>query len=292
MLAGVAHFPTDYSILPNELGPALEERGYESIWVAEHSHIPLSRKSPWPGGAELPKMYYDTYDPFVWLSVLSSHTTTLKLATGICLVAQRDPIHTAKEVASLDRLSGGRFLFGVGAGWNEDEMNNHGTELHGRFKLMRERVAAMKEIWTQNEAEFHGDRVDFDPMMSWPKPLSDPHPPVHVGGAFPGGARRAVKWGHGWIPINRGDASSLADEVSEMRQMASDAGRDPADIEVSIYYAPADPAVLTALAEAGVDRVCFNLPSVQADEALPALDAGIAALEVACLLYTSDAADE
>jgi len=228
-------------------------------------------------------MYYDTFDPFVWLSVLSAHTSTLNLATGICLVAQRDPIHTAKEVASLDRLSGGRFLFGVGAGWNEDEMNNHGTQLHGRFKLMRERVGAMKQIWTQTKAEYHGDLVDFDPMMSWPKPLTEPHPPVHVGGSFPGGARRAVEWGNGWIPINRGDASSLGEEVTQMRQMATDAGRDPHEIEVSVYYAPADPEALTGLAEAGVDRVCFNLPSVAEDEALEALDAGMAALTAAGL---------
>jgi probable F420-dependent oxidoreductase len=277
MKPGIAHFPTDYSIAPSELGPALEERGYESIWVAEHSHIPVSRKSEWPGGGDLPKMYYDTYDPFVWLTMLAAHTSTLRVGTGICLVAQRDPIHTAKEVASLDRLSGGRFLFGVGAGWNEDEMNNHGTELHGRFKLMRERVAAMKEIWTSTEAEYHGDRVDFDPLMMWPKPLTQPHPPIHVGGSFPGGARRAVEWGNGWIPIGGRGGDDLAASIRQMREMATEAGRDPDEIEVSIYYAPADVDALQALAAAGVDRVAFNLPSVATAEALESLDASMEA---------------
>jgi len=277
MKPAIAHFPTDYSISPSELGPALESRGFESLWAAEHSHIPSSRKTPHPSGADLPKRYYDTYDPFVWLTALAGHTTTLKLATGICLVIQRDPIHTAKSVSSLDRLSGGRFMFGVGAGWNEDEMNNHGTEAEGRFKLMRERVQAMKEIWTNHEAEYHGDRVDFDPMLQYPKPLTKPHPPIHVGGSFPGGARRAVAWADGWIPIPGRAEGTLAEQVASMRQQAYDAGRDPDWIEVTIYFASTDEATLHEYAEAGVDRVAFDLPSVAGAEALESLDASMEA---------------
>lgn len=283
MKAGIAHFPTDYSIPPSLLGPALEERGFESIWVAEHSHIPVARKTPYPGGGDLPKRYYDTFDPFIWLTALAGHTNDLILGTGICLVIQRDPIHTAKQTASLDRLSGGRFHFGVGAGWNEDEMNDHGTELDGRFKLMKERVGAIKAMWSEHEAEYHGDLVNYDPMFINPKPLQQPHPPVHVGGSFPGGARRAVEWGNGWIPIaGRGDGT-LAEQIVAMRQMAEDAGRDPDGIDVSIYFAPADPGYLTELAEAGVTRVAFDLPSVAGAEALQTLDNAVAAMQTAGL---------
>ena len=161
---GVCFFPTAYAISPLELGPALEERGFESVWLAEHSHIPASRTSPWPGGPDLPQMYYDTLDPFVTLGAMAATTTTLRLGTGITLVIQRDPIHTAKEVASLDVLSGGRVLFGVGAGWNLEEMADHGTDPDRRFGLMRERVEAMKAVWTSEVAEYHGDQVGFDPM--------------------------------------------------------------------------------------------------------------------------------
>ncbi len=283
MKFGVAHFPTSYSIAPAVLGPALEERGYESIWVAEHSHIPTSRKTPAPGGGELAQRYHDTLDPFVFLSALATHTEKLLLGTGICLVVQRDPIHTAKSCASLDQLSGGRFHFGVGAGWNEDEMNDHGTELVGRFKLLRERVGAIKAMWTEDEPSYSGDMVHLAPMTINPKPLQKPHPPIHVGSSYPGGARRAVEWGNGWIPIPGRGEGTIAEQISGMGQMAEDAGRDPAEIEVSIYFAPPDPAKLTEYAEAGVTRVAFDLPSVDGPEALTALDAGIAAMEEAGL---------
>lgn len=268
---------------PSELGPALEERGFESIWVAEHSHIPSSRKTPHPSGKPLPQRYYDTLDPFVFLTALAAHTTDLLLGTGICLVIQRDPIHTAKSAASLDQLSGGRFLFGVGGGWNEDEMNDHGTELEGRFKLLKERVGAIKAMWTEDEPEYRGDRVNLPPMQINPKPLQKPHPPIHVGSAFPGGARRAVEWGSGWIPIPGRGGGTIADQIATMRQMATDAGRNPDEIEVTIYFASKDPAVLTEYAEAGVDRVSFDLPSVAGDEALSSLDEAVAALEAAGL---------
>ncbi len=280
---GVAHFPTTYSIAPNDLGPALEERGFESIWVAEHSHIPTSRKTPAPSGGDLAQRYHDTLDPFVFLSALAGSTTNVLLGTGICLVAQRDPIHTAKSTASLDYLSGGRFHFGVGAGWNEDEMNDHGTQLHGRFKLMRERVAAIKAMWTQETPSYSGDLVNLPPMTINPKPTQQPHPPIHVGGSYPGGARRAVEWGNGWIPIPGRGEGTIAEQIAGMRAMAEDAGRDPAEIEVSIYFAPTDPAKITEFAEAGVDRLAFDLPSVAAPEAIAALDAAMAAVEAAGL---------
>src|SRR5215470_3421696 len=189
---GGAMFFTDYSMSAPELARALEERGFESVWAPEHSHIPLSRKSPFPGGGDVPKRYYDVMDPFVTLTAAAMATKTLKVATGICLVVQRDPIQTAKLVASIDQVSGGRFLFGIGAGWNAEEMEDHGTAFKTRFKLMHERVDAMRAIWTQSKPAYRGEFVNFDPMMTWPKPVQKPHPPVLVGGNFPHGARRAL----------------------------------------------------------------------------------------------------
>ena len=182
---GAAIFFTDYSMGPVELGRALEERGFESLWAPEHSHIPLSRRSPFPQGGDLPKKYYDVMDPFVTLSAAAAATTRLRVGTGICLVVQRDPIQTAKEVATLDQVSGGRFLFGIGAGWNAEEMADHGTEFGSRFKVMQERVEAMRAIWTKSKPEYSGEHVRFPPMMTWPKPAQKPHPPVIVGGAYP-----------------------------------------------------------------------------------------------------------
>ena len=189
---GALMFFTDYAIPATEFAQALEARGFESVWAPEHSHIPTSRKSPWPGGGELPKVYYEAMDPFVSLTAAAVATKTLKVATGVCLVQQRDPIQTAKLVGSIDQVSGGRFLFGVGGGWNAEEMADHGTEFRTRFKLMRESIEAMKEIWTKTKAEYHGEMVDFPEMMAWPKPVQKPHPPILVGGAFPHAARRAA----------------------------------------------------------------------------------------------------
>jgi len=271
VLYGAAIFPTDYSMHPAELGRALEERGFESLWVAEHSHIPAERVTPWPGGADLPKMYYDVADPFVALSMAAATTTTLKLATGICLVVQRDPIQTAKQVASLDLYSGGRFLFGVGGGWNAEEMANHGTAFEGRWKLLRERIEAMKAIWTESAAEYHGEHVDFDAIHQWPKPVQKPHPPIHVGGAAPGGARRAVRYGDGWIPL-AGRGGDILDALPTLAREADEAGRDVDEIEVSVYFGPTDEAGLERLRDGGVDRVVFGLPPAGDDELLPLLD--------------------
>ena len=188
---GASMFFTDYSMTSVELAQALEARGFESVWAPEHSHIPTSRRSPFPGGGDLPKQYYDVMDPFVTLTAAAMATKALKIGTGVCLINQRDPIQTAKQVASIDQISGGRFLFGVGNGWNEDEMANHGTAFASRHKLARERVEAMKVIWTESKAEYHGEFVNFEPMMTWPKPVQKPHPPIIVGGALPHAARRA-----------------------------------------------------------------------------------------------------
>jgi len=226
---GAAMFMTDYAMTPAELGRALEERGFESLWAPEHSHIPLSRTSPWPGGGDLPKQYYDVMDPFVTLTAAAAATKTLKIGTGVCLANQRDPIQTAKLVASIDQVSAGRFLFGIGVGWNAEEMANHGTVFETRAKLVRERVEAMKAIWTTSKPEYHGEFVNFDPMMTWPKPLQTPHPPIIVGGAFPHGARRAIRYGNGWIPLagRPGQYGDVFDYVPKFRAMLSEAGRTP-----------------------------------------------------------------
>src|SRR3954463_10842836 len=202
MEIGAAIFFTDYSITPTELAVALEERGFDSLWVAEHSHIPVSRRFTHPQGeTALTKEYFDVMDPFVTLSAAAAVTTHLKLGTAVCLIIQRDTIQTAKLVASLDQVSKGRFLFGIGCGWDQDEMEDHGAGYAKRFKKMREQIEAMKAIWTENKPEYHGEIVDFPPMMTWPKPVQKPHPPVILGGAFPHAARRAIRYGNGWVPI-------------------------------------------------------------------------------------------
>jgi len=274
---GAAIFFTDYSIGPAELGRALEQRGFESLWAPEHSHIPLSRRSPFPQGGELPKKYYDVMDPFVTLSAAAAATTRLRVATGICLVVQRDPLQTAKQVASLDQVSVGRFPFGIGAGWNAEEMDDHGTAFESRFAVMRERVEAMKAIWTQSKPAYDGRHVKFPPMMTWPKPVQKPHPPVIVGGAFPHGARRAIAYGDGWVPHARrpayGDVLGL---LPEFRKLAVEAGRDPATLPITIFGVPEDAELIKRYRDAGVARLVFNLPPAKADAVLPVLDRVVA----------------
>ncbi len=270
---GAAIFFTDYSMTPVDLARALEERGLDSLWAPEHSHIPLSRRSPFPQGGEVPKKYYDVMDPFVTLAAAGAATTRLKLATGICLVVQRDPIQTAKSVATLDQVSGGRFLFGVGAGWNAEEMADHGTDFTSRFDVMRERIEAMKAIWTKSKPEYHGAFVDFPPMMTWPKPVQKPHPPVIVGGAYPYGARRALAYGDGWVPHARRPAyGDVLTKLPEFAAMLKEAGRDPATMPVTVFGVAEDRDLVARYRDAGVARVVFNLPPAKADEVLPLLD--------------------
>ena len=267
---GAMMFMTDYSISAVDLARALEERGFESLWNPEHSHIPLSRKTPFPGGGELPKMYYDAMDPFVTLTAAAAVTKKLKLGTGVCLVIQRDTIQTAKLVASLDQVSGGRFLFGIGGGWNQEEIENHATVFVTRMRKMREQIEAMKAIWTENQAEYHGEIVDFGPMMTWPKPVQKPHPPVILGGAFPWAARRAIRYGDGWYP---NAASGNPEEyMPAFRKMAEEAGRDPASLPVTLGGAPEDADKLKRFRDLGAARVNVTLMSEKADAILPILD--------------------
>lgn len=268
MQIGLAMFCTDYAIAPTELAVALEERGFESLWLPEHSHIPLGRDSEWPQGGELPKKYFDVMDPFVLLGAVAAVTTTLKIGTGICLVPQRDPIQTAKEIATVDQISNGRFLFGIGAGWNRDEMENHGTVFKTRHKLMREKIEAMRAIWTQTKAEYHGDMVDFGPMMTWPKPIQQT-PPVLVGGEFPYGARRALAYGDGWLPHAKRPTYTLLEKLPEFRAMEKEAGRS---IPITAFGAEHDPDAWAAYADAGVDRIVLSIDSESADVVLPKLD--------------------
>jgi probable F420-dependent oxidoreductase len=273
MKFGASMFFTDYSITPAQMATAMEERGFDTLWAPEHSHIPVSRKTPFVLGGDLPKRYYDVMDPFVTLSVAAAVTRTLRLGTGVCLVAQRDPIQLAKLVASIDQVSNGRFLFGIGNGWNQDEMENHGTVFATRHKLARERIEATKEIWTKSKAEYHGEFVNFDPVMAWPKPVQKPFPPILVGGAFPYSARRAIRYADGWMPqVTNAKAAPLTDVIPRFRQMAEEAGRDPASLTIIIGAQPPDRGLIERYAALGVEMVYPSLPSEPADKILPMLD--------------------
>jgi probable F420-dependent oxidoreductase len=264
MKFGISTFVTDEGIAPGTLATAIEERGFDSLFIAEHTHIPLSRKSPWPGGAELPRKYYRTLDPFVTLTAAATTTERLLLGTGVALVVERDPLITAKEVASLDLISGGRMIFGVGVGWNREEMENHGTDPRTRGKLMNERLRAMIEIWTKDEAEFHGQYVDFDPVASWPKPVQKPYPPIYVGGgrqAFD----RIAEFGDAWLP-NRMPPDKLEPILGELREVA---GRD---VPVTVFGATGELEDVEAYARLNVERVLLNLPTLPEDGTLDHLD--------------------
>ena len=259
MHLGLTNFFTADSADVRDVARAAEESGFESLWVPEHTHIPVSRRSPYPGGGELPREYASTLDPFVALTAAAAVTTTLRLGTGVCLVVERDPITLAKEVASLDLLSGGRFLFGIGGGWNLEEMANHGTEPRTRWRLLRERVLAMKRIWTEDEAEYHGRFVDFDPIWSWPKPAQRPHPPIIIGGDGDHTLERVVEYGDEWMPIAGRRETPLPERIAELNALAAAAGRGP--IPVTVFWARPDQGALERYAEAGVHRCIFALPS-------------------------------
>jgi probable F420-dependent oxidoreductase len=277
MKFGVAMFPTDDAVDPAALATLVEERGFDSLFFPEHTHIPVSRRTPWPGGGELPAMYSRTLDPFVALTAAAIATKRLKVGTGICLVIERDPIVTAKEVASLDLVSGGRFLFGVGAGWNEEEMENHGTDPRRRFGILRERIEAMKAIWTQDEASYHGRYVDFDPLWSWPKPVQKPHPPVLIGGNGPKVLDRVVAFGDEWYPNRIGDDEAFLGRLGELRERAREAGRDP--IPVTLAAMPSSPEMQQRFAEAGVHRFVWWLRPESRNEVERQLDAYAEAAE-------------
>jgi len=270
MLFGVFMFPTEYTIKVVDLARASEDLGFESLWVPEHTHIPVARKSPWPGGAELPREYSHTLDPFLALSAAAAVTTRLRLGTGVCLVIEKDPIVTAKEVATLDLLSDGRFLFGVGGGWNLEEMADHGTDPATRWKVMRERILAMKQIWTEEEATFHGRHVNFERIWSWPKPIQRPHPPVIVGGNGPRTLRRVVEYGDEWAPII-GRGPDLIPRFAELGELAAAAGRPPIPITVFAFGRP-NPEWVAQYQAAGASRYIFGLPAAPTETVLPILE--------------------
>jgi probable F420-dependent oxidoreductase len=276
MKFGVAIFPTRKVQPPGEIARLAEERGFECLLFPEHTHIPASRVSPYPGGGELPEWYAETFDPFVACTAAAAATERLLIGTGICLVIERDPIVTAKEVASVDVLSGGRFLFGVGAGWNVEEMADHGTDASRRFGVMRERIEAMKAIWTEDEASYSGKYVEFERIWSWPKPAQQPHPPVLVGGNGPRVLDRVLAFGDEWMP-NRMADEDLAARVAELGSRAADAGRDPIPVTV-VGYSP-DPAGFERLARAGVSRIVFWLPQESAGAVLEGFDRYVGAIE-------------
>ena len=271
MHKGVFFFPTDYAIEVPELAQELENRGFESLFLCEHTHIPTSRRSPFPGGGELPRHYIRTHDPFVALSFAAAVTKNLKLGTGICLVIQRDPIVTANTIASLDMLSGGRFIFGAGGGWNLEEMENHGTDPETRFKLLRERLLAMKAMWTEEEASFRGDYVNIEPSWCYPKPVQTPHPPIILGGETVHTLRRVVEFCDGWLP-RAAPAGAPEETMAKLKAVADEAGRDMSTLSVTVFRPQPARETVDAYEAAGATRVLLEMPSVARDDALKKLD--------------------
>jgi len=269
---GVLMFPTDYAIQPIPLAKAAEERGFESLWFPEHTHIPASRRSPWPGGPELPKEYWHTHDPFVALAAAAAVTTRLKVATGICLVVERDPIQLANEVASLDVISGGRLILGIGAGWNAEEMENHGIPFAQRWKILREKVLAMRAIWTQENAEYHGEHVRFDPIWAWPKPLQPGGPKIVLGADSKWAPARVADYCDGWMPIANRRPEKLGERLQEVRRAWAEKGRDPNALDLSIFGVPPSEEAAAQWIALGFRRVVFSLPPEGPDTVLPLLD--------------------
>jgi len=274
-------FPTDEAIQPVELATEVESRGFESLWFPEHSHIPSGRATPW-GGREgappLPSEYWRTHDQFVALAAAAAVTQDIMLATGITLVAQRDPLWLAKETASVDMISGGRLILGIGYGWNKEELAHHGVKYTDRRAVLRERILAVRELWTKDEAEFHGEFVDFSPSWSWPKPVQPGGPKVILGGsAGPKTIQDIVEFCDGWMPIS--GRYEFVEKIAEVRQAAEDAGRDPDEIEFGQFATPAKPEIIESLVEAGVSRVVLGLPPAPADKVLPVLDGYASVLE-------------
>ncbi len=271
MHIGIFPATTDFAVRPDELARACEERGFESFWVGEHTHIPASRKTPAPGGGELQREYFHLHDQFVAMTAAAAVTDTIKIGSGVSLVIEHDPIVLAKQVASLDIISEGRVLFGIGGGWNAEEMENHGTPFDRRWKVLRERIEAMKCIWTEEEPAYHGEFVNFDPIWCWPKPLQDPHPPIIMGSNTPRGRQRVVNYCDGWmpqaLPMERMQAA-----IDDLHQRAEAADRDPASIELSVFWPRADEATLRGYEELGAARAILGLPAGDRDSTLARLD--------------------
>jgi probable F420-dependent oxidoreductase len=272
---GVAVFATAETVAPGPLARLVEERGFESLFFAEHTHIPAERRTPYPVGGDLPRKYAHTYDLFVALTAAAVATTRLRVGSGICLVTQRDPIITAKEVASVDQLSGGRLDFGVGSGWNREEMENHGVNPRTRMRLMADQIAAMKRIWTEDEASHDGEFVKFDRIWSWPKPAQRPHPPIIVGGNGPTVEDRVLAFGDAWMPNYLGPAD---DVIGRGKQLLARADRP---IDLMLMNAQPKPSMLARFEEAGFRRVLFFIPSAgrgPVERALDQIETAIAEL--------------
>jgi len=265
---GVTMFPTDYAIQPIALAKAVEERGLDSLFFPEHTHIPTSRATPFPGGTDLPKMYWHTHDPFVALGAAAAVTNRIKIGTGICLVIERDPITLAKECASLDMISEGRFILGIGAGWNREEMENHGANYSNRWAVVREKVLAMRTIWAEEEAEFHGEWVNFDPIWSYPKPVQAGGPPIWIGANSKWVFDRVAEYADGWMPIGGLGTGN----IERMKEALAAKDRTIEDMDLALFGAPNDLEQLRGRIDQGFDHLIFNLPSAAEDEVLPLLD--------------------
>lgn len=264
-------YATDYAMRPDKFAVASEERGFESVWYPEHTHIPASRRSPFPGGGDLPKDYWHLHDPFVALTAAAVATSSIRIGTGVCLVTERDPIVTAKAVASLDMLSDGRFMFGIGAGWNAEEMENHGTQFEERWKVLEERIEAMKVCWTEENSEYHGKYVDFDPLWLWPKPVQKPHPPIIMGAASPWGRERVARYCDGWVPLPA-QMQNIEQDIADLEQRLHKHGRKLTDIEISFFWAPEDADKLKRYRDLGIDRVILGCPADSDDGTYELLD--------------------
>jgi probable F420-dependent oxidoreductase len=275
MKIGVQTFVTDETMTPTEWAQELEDRGFDCFMQPEHPHVPVERSTPYPdayGGGELPDFYKRPYDPFVGCGFAAAGSTRLLVGTGICLVALRDPVITAKAVASVDRLSGGRFIFGIGFGWNADEFATHNQPFRQRFSLVREKVAAMRELWQHDVASYEGTHVQLPPSWSWPKPLQRPHPPLYVGGSGPTTMRHAAAWGDVWYPTPPTHDRTLEKSVPEFRALVEREGRDADQVGVAVAAAPADTGLLAGYRELGIRLVTIRLRSKPRDEALAELD--------------------
>ncbi len=270
---GITMFPTDYSMQAADLAVAVEERGFDALFIPDHTHIPASRETPFIIGDELPPDYSHNVDMFLGLAAAAAVTKRIRLGTGVCLVVERDPIVTAKEVASLDHISGGRVDFGIGGGWNREEMENHGAPWERRWKVARERIEAMQAIWTQGEASYEGEFVNFDRIHSWPKPVQKPYPPIFVGGDAPGTFKRIERYGDGWMPLladEDGGIDLKAGRMAELAELAKAAGRAP--YPITTFATPRDPGAIEKLAAQGVTRCVFGLKAAGDDEVLTRLD--------------------
>ncbi len=269
MHIGISTFPTTYAISAVDLARAAEERGFDSLWTVEHTHIPASRKTPYPLGGDLPSIYWESYEPFTYLAQAAAVTTNLKIGTGICLVPEHHPISLAKRVASIDAISNGRFLFGVGGGWIAEELENHGVAYADRWRVLREYILAMQACWTQKGAEYHGSFINFDPVWVEPKPVSQPHPPVFIGATSTWAMQRIAEFAQGWYPVH---IPEFDDRLALLSKECAKHGRDISDIDISLLTTITRAEQLQALQAKGVNRVVLSLPTLDTSESLRVLD--------------------